>query len=292
MARKHITLEQWIIEALSDSEKQDSTTGEPRECSALVALHMKGNGPGTDEVDAVRLSGKTWPTDKLAERFKRKIENHAQGLGGLQQYVVQAFYGKPEPEAKHYVRCLDGEMSTGDEFHTEGPTEKGILAQMMRHTEHKDQMLMQMIRATVGGWAEERHKLQSEVNDAYAIVRELMMKQADNSHTYAMQQLLFQRTSGERKALMDMAPALVNGLTGRDIFPKADQDSAIIDAFARKVRPEQLQQLVDFGVLPKELHAPLLARFSETLARDREERAELARVPPANPDPAQDAQGN
>lgn len=292
MPRKHVTLETWITEVLSDQEKEDTTTGEVRPCTAIVALHLKGNGPGTDEVDAIRLAGKSWEPQNLAKRIQRKIETYAQNLGGLQQFVVQAFYGQSEPEAKHHVRCIDGELSAGDEFHTEGPTEKGILGQMMRHVEHKDQIIMAFFRGTMGQWADERHKLQSEVNDAYAIVRELMMKQADNSHAYAMQQLQFQRTTDERKALMGMAPALVNGLTGRDIFPKADQDSAIIDAFARRVRPEQLQQLVDFGVLPKELHAPLLARFAETQQRDREERAELARTPPANPDPAQDAQGN
>ena len=142
---------------------------------------------------------------------------------------------------------------------------------------------MAMIQATVGGWAEERHKLQSEVNDAYAIVRELMMKQADNSHAYAMQQLAFARTTGERQALMKMVPALANGLTGRDIFPKADQDSAIIDEIARNVKPEQLEMLLQVGVIRKEIYPALVARFAETHERDRAEKRELANVPPASP---------
>lgn len=283
MSKKRITLQTWIEEALTDQDKIDTTTGTVRECTAIVALHIKGNGVSTDEVDALKLSGRTWVPEALAKRIQKKIENFAQNLPGQQSFVVQAFYGQAEPEAKHHVRTIDGEIMVGDEYIVETPNEKGILAQMMRHTEHKDHMLMAMIQATVGGWAEERHKLQSEVNDAYAIVRELMMKQADNSHQYAMQQLAFARTSGERKALMDMAPALVNGLTGREIFPKGDQDSAIIDQFARRVKPEQLEMLVQAGIIPKEMHAPLLARFSETLDRDRSERAELARVPQSSP---------
>lgn len=283
MSKKRITLQTWIEEALTDQDKIDGATGTVRECSAIVALHIKGNGVSTDEVDALKLSGRTWVPEALAKRIQKKIENFAQNLPGVQSFVVQAFYGQAEPEAKHHVRCIDGELTVGDEYVVEAPTEKGIVAQMMRHTEHKDHMLMAMIQATVGGWAEERHKLQSEVNDAYAIVRELMMKQADNSHAYAMQQLAYARTSGERKALMDMAPALVNGLTGRDIFPKNDQDSAIIDAFARRVKPEQVDALVQMGFIPKELQAPLLARFAETLEKDRAERRELANVPPTPP---------
>lgn len=283
MNKKRITLQTWIEEALTDQDKIDGATGTVRECSAIVALHIKGNGVSTDEVDALKLSGKTWVPEALAKRVQKKIENFAQNLPGVQSFVVQAFYGQSEPEAKHHVRTIDGELVVGDEYVVEAPTEKGILAQMMRHTEHKDHMLMAMIQATVGGWAEERHKLQSEVNDAYAIVRELMMKQADNSHAYAMQQLAFARTTGERQALMKMVPALANGLTGRDIFPKADQDSAIIDEIARNVKPEQLEMLLQVGVIRKEIYPALVARFAETHERDRAEKRELANVPPASP---------
>jgi hypothetical protein len=283
MSKKRISLQSWIEEALSDQDKVDTTSGEVRPCTAMVALHIKNSGPATDEVHAVRLIGKSWDPSVLAKLFQRKIEAYAQNLAGIQSFVVQAFYGQPDAEAKHHVRCIDGELTIGDEYVVEAPTEKGIVGMMMRHAEHKDQMLMAMVRATVGGWAEERHKLQSEVNDAYAIVRELMMKQADNSHAYAMQQLQFARTTGERQALMKMVPALANGLTGRDIFPKADQDSAIIDEIARNVKPEQLEMLLQAGVIRKEIYPALVARFAETHERDAAERRELAHVPPTSP---------
>jgi hypothetical protein len=283
MSKKRISLQSWIEEALSDQDKVDTTSGEVRPCSAMTALHIKNSGPATDEVHAVRLIGKSWDPGVLAKLFQRKIEAYAQNLPGIQSFVVEAFYGQPEPEAKHHVRCIDGELVIGDEYVVEAPTEKGIVGMMMRHAEHKDQMLMAMVRATVGGWAEERHKLQSEVNDAYAIVRELMMKQADNSHAYAMQQLQFARTTGERQTLMKMVPALANGLTGKDIFPKSDQDTTLIDMFARRVKPEQLEMLVQAQIIPKELYPALVARFAETHERDQAERQELARVPPTSP---------
>jgi len=283
MPKKYMSLESWIAEAMTDQERQDAE-GNVRPCSALAVLCVTGNGSGGKEVDAIRLEGKTWDASALAKRFQRKMESYCQDTPGIAQFVVQAFYRQQEPEASHPVRCMDGEMSTGDQWTAlEAPTEKGVLALMIRHTEHKDQIIMQMFRATVGGWAQERHQLQSEVNDAYGIVRELMMKSADNSHQYAMQQLAYQRTSEERKQVFGMVPAMVNGLTGREVFPQGVGDSAIIDTIARRIGPDQVEMLVQLGIVPREMQAPILARLAQTHERDREARAELAKIPPAAP---------
>jgi len=285
MPRKVQTLESWISEVLTNSDTLDAG-GDARPCSAFTTVLLKGNGFSTEEVlgGGIVLQGKTHDPAFLAKKFTLAIENKASQLdGGIGKFTVQAFYGQREPESSFHVRCVDGEVVFGDHGHAEEPTEKGILALMMRHTEQKDRMLMQVLEGTFGQWAKERSVLQSEVNDAYAIVRELMMKQADNSHAYAMQQLQFARSTGERQALMKMVPALANGLTGKDIFPKADQDSAIIDEIARNVRPEQLEMLLQAGIIRKEIYPALVARFAETHERDAAERRELANVPPTAP---------
>jgi hypothetical protein len=293
MARKFQTLEHWIDEALSDSDKVDTTTGAVRACSAFTLLYQNANGIGTKEIHTIPLRGKTGDAKNIATKLRNKAEGFAQDLGGSQSFLVQAFYGDAkEPEATRPIRCVDGELVTGEDWRqAEAPTEKGVLAQMMRHLEHKDQIIMSFFQGSVGQWATERRGLQNELNDAYAIVREIMMADMKNKHEMQMAQLAFARTTEERRVLMGMIPAITNGLTGKEIFPQGTSDSAIVDALARNLRPEQLEMAAQAGIIPPALLPAITARFAQTRERDQAERQELARVPDANSDPVKDAQG-
>jgi hypothetical protein len=83
--RKYKTLESWIKEAISDSDKEDS-------CTALALVYKKTEG-GTREVHSIKLGGKTWKIEDLATLFKGKAEAYAQDFGGIQKFELQAFYG-------------------------------------------------------------------------------------------------------------------------------------------------------------------------------------------------------
>ena len=50
-----------------------------------------------------------------------------------------------------------------------------------------------------------------------------------------------------------------------------------------QMKPEQLEMLLQVGVIRKEIYPALVARFAETHERDRAEKRELANVPPASP---------
>lgn len=295
MSKKFQTLEAWVGDALADQDKQDPS-GNVKPCTGLAALYVTANG-ATKEVHAIPLPpGKTYNPSSLASKLQTRIEGYAQDLGnGTHQFMVHAFYGgEAQPSAAHPVRTIDGQVITGDEWGriAETPNEKGLTAQLMRHLEAKDTMLMKVLEGTFGQWASERTKLQAEVNDAYEIVREVMMRQASDNHAHNMAQLEFQRTSQERKALMSMVPAIANGLTGKEIFPKASADTAMLDAMARNMTPDMVDMAVAAGMIPREMQAAVVARILETRQRDHDEQRELARVPPANRDGAQDVQGN
>jgi hypothetical protein len=296
MARQFKSLEVWIGEALSDPDKLDAL-GDVKPCTAIAALHVAGNGVGTKEVHAVPLPpGKTYNPRTIANKIKDKIEAFAQDLGnGSHQFLVHAFYGgEQQASATHPLRTIDGQLIAGDDWArvAEQPNEKGLLAQMMRHLEHKDEVIMQLFRGTVGQWSEERHKLQAEVNEAYQIVREVVMQRDNQQHAMAMEQQKYARETQERKALMGMVPAIANGLTGKEIFPKANADTAMLDAMCKNVSPDQVDGLVAMGIIPKEMHGAVVARIIEVQQREAQERAELARMPPANRDGAADVQGN
>lgn len=288
------TLEDWIGQAMSDQDKTDHT-GQVLPCTALAVLYVKANGVGTEHVHSVSLSGKTHDAGKLAEAFRYRIEGFAQGFGrGTQTFRMLAFYGgDKEPKASHNLRTLDGDLIHSEDAGTvEGPTEKGMMSQLMRHLEHKDGMIMDFWRATVADAVRDRRELQAEVNESYKIVREMMMDMDTRRHQQRMEQEQYARTTQERKALMGMVPAITNGLTGKEIFPKESADTVLVETMARKLTPDQVEGLVAMGIIPRELQSVVVARILEVRERDEAERRELARMPPANRSGADDVQGN
>lgn len=291
--RKYKTLESWISEALTNSEKDGI-------CSALTCVYNKPHQGGTKEVHTVKLIGKTWEPAKLAELFKGKAETFAQDLGGIQTFELQAFYGASETQATHTFTIVDGEIRAGGQERgvKETPDGPGIVAQSMRHAEKFAELttnLIQQISVTSVQREiqshEREHQLQTEVSDAYNIIRDMLMKQVTAQHELVMQRLQYERSTAERKKFLELAPALANTVAGREIFPQSVADTSIIETLATKIKPEALEMLVKSGLLPPELAGTLSVRFEEVLEKKKKESEELKKLPPSNIDPEKDAAG-
>jgi hypothetical protein len=259
-----------------------------RKLTALACYYELPSG-GTKEVHTESLGGKTWPIDVLYNMFKGCAESAAQEKQGIQTFEMRAFFdGKNSPEKWHQFSVIDGEIRTSGANRTiaEHPTAQGHLAQMMRHVEHLVTTNTQLVQTMAATWMSERHQrneeetaMRREVNDAYGIVREMMMQRSADEHAQRMRELEFQRTSQERQIMIEAAPTLVNALAGKDVIPQDKSDSMFIDAIAEKVGPEQIQILVQSGMLPPEMAGPLTARLAQAREKKRKEAEELKKLP-------------
>jgi hypothetical protein len=290
--RKFKTLEDWIREALADSDKE-------KPCSAMACIYHKMGG-GTKEVHSIKIAGKTWNGKDLAALFQGKAEMFAQDLGGIQSFEMQAFYGESEPQASHPFKIIDGEVSIGgaNRVVRETPDGAGIVAQSMRHTEKAMELMCTMVQQTSvmaaqreARWYAREEELQTEVTESYKIIREMLMEKVGADHEMRMKEMEFARKAATQKELLGMVPPLLNQISGKEVFPQATSDTALLDAIAEKVKPEFLEQLGMTGVIPPALMGPLSMRLTEALKRKEAERVALAKVPPSHPDPSQDAQG-
>jgi hypothetical protein len=294
--KRYKTLESWIKEAISDSDKE-------KPCSALACVHKKEGG-GTKEVHSRKLEGKTHTPSDLADLFKGKAESFAQDLGGIQKFELQAFYGTNEAQASHTFTVVDGEVLVDGHRRNinESPDGQGIVAQSMRHTERAYEAMNLMAAQTMAfasarleKAADREEKLQLEVSDAYTIVRDLLMKQADKNHEHEMAKLEYARKTEERGHFFRLGPALVNTASGREVFPQATADTALLDSLAEKVDPKMLEHLTSMGLLPAELAGPLTIRLTEAVRKKDAEREAIKEATknlvPASPDPRIDAAG-
>ena len=99
------------------------------------------NGYQPKEIDNVIFGNKAWSPEDLESRFLGKCENYCGATDGRHQFVLEAFYSTEENPKDNgvgrnqmrFAYDVKSEEYSGVRFDT--PNEKGLLTQMMRHTE-------------------------------------------------------------------------------------------------------------------------------------------------------------
>lgn len=284
--RKPQTLESWIHEALTDEDKD-------QKCTGLSLVYVKANG-SFQELHSINIQKKVAQPDQLAEIFTRKAESFSADLDGVSDFQLQAFYGQKDPQAWKPFKCFNGELRlNGAEIPvTESPDNKGLTHQLMRHLEETQRMFMAFTQGVIVKQMDDRQSLQREVFEAYELVRNVTMKQLELDHAKLLDLKRYERETQNQKVLLQLAPGLVNAVTGTELLPQGQEDSTYIDMIARKIKPEHVQMMVQMGLIPQEMVGPLMARLKRTLDRDEKEREAVRNAPPANPDPNKDSAGD
>jgi hypothetical protein len=258
------TLEQWIREALLDTDKEGR-------CTAIALVHMMG--AMEKEIHAKRLPDKVALdyAEELADLFRGKAESYAEGLAGAQSFQLLAFYAnrKQSQAAKPFI--VQGYTQI-EGLSTEGPNATGLLQQLMRHLEvkgqtevRKDSILLEYMSRTIDSQTTQMVALRRENIESFSMVKDLIVAMAGIKHDKRMEELAYERSSGERAMLYKMGPALLNAATGREVIPQATEDTGhietLIDALIKK-GPEAMQLVAALDLPPAALMA-----FSSRLER-------------------------
>lgn len=284
---KRKSLDKWIHEAITDSDKDTTLT-------QITLYHMRGMQPIEIHTWKVRPGA---DPKQVAEMFQDKANAYAQDLEGNQMFNLMAFYGKSTPEAQmpFAVRVEADVHNSG--LSTEAPTDQGERQQRMRWTEmqlgqvyRRQQVMDEHSIRMIERQSQMIDSLMAERFTAANMIVEMMTRQMDNNHRLEMERLQYQRQSEERQKLLQLAPALVNSLTGKEVFPQTAADSALIDTIATSLDENHLAKLMELD-LPPALMGPLAERVLK--ARQKKEQEEAARraLPSYKGDPADDVKG-
>lgn len=287
--RKRKTMQRWIEEALSDTDKDSPA-------SAMSLLHMQGMQE--KELHTIKFSSKV-DAKNLAELFQDRANTYAQDLPGVQTFQLICFYDKSEPEA-FFPFMVNQNLEAHSGLATEAPTEQGQRQQAMRWNEtllqqvyRRQQVQDEMVLRLVENLGNQNAALQRECHDAHEVLRDMMMKQALNQHEYTMKELQFQRSSAEREKWLKMAPPLVNSFMGREVFPASHADTALIETLAENLTPEAAMKIAE--LLPPTLLGPVMSRLSqiaEKKSKEQEEKQKLNAILAKHDDPLADARGD
>jgi hypothetical protein len=268
MARKRVTVQQWIADALADTDKG-------AECSCLSLVYLKGLAQ--EEIHTKPLSGPQ-SAPMLAEFFIDRACGYAQDLAGIQTFKMLAFYGKAEAQASFPFTVADGQLTVGDNtsYSKHEPTQAGLLGQLMKHNEHIIGLNTQLVM----GFAAEGMQLRKDLSEATMLVRDAVMQMATTGHDNQMKILAFQRETAERKAFGEALPAMVNHLTGREIVPEAFALGKVLEGMATRIGPNDLQMLVTMGKMTVQEAQALGVHFAKVREEQEKTKNLLREVPP------------
>jgi len=279
MARKG--LDKWIDEAISDSMKDPIT--------AISLIHMVGQAQKEIYTYKFTITGDAKPKE-MANLFNDKAKSYCQDFSGPQTFQLFAFYGTDQPQARQpFTIQPEAEQTNG--LYTEAATNEGALQQTMRHKEagmalifnqqtalNRDTLAMisqqgKMIETL----SNHMQRLQVDNMGAFDVVKDMMMRMADQQHNRTMEVQAFQRASKERENWLKMAPPLINRLLGQDLFPQSMEDTSLIETIADNLTEEHLTML---QILPEAIRGPLAARLEAHNLKKQKETAAINALPP------------
>lgn len=222
----------WLTELLEE-------INEHGKLSLVVLLHCSAQGGETELFPLKSTHAKWGDPASMAEMLYAVAARHARGIPGHQQFVIHAMFGEAvNLPARLLPFGLAGALTFGavpGGLATEAPTAMGQTQQSMRLTE----VIVQ------GAFAKDRHAtetlvaanrdLTSRLDTAQNEVRELWLALRDVFSTLMELQKKAQLdviAAKQRAVLVQeftrLMPALLNGVTGRNIFPVAAGDTSLL----------------------------------------------------------------
>lgn len=260
-------------------------------CIGFSVLHVV-QGTAGKEVDAIKLGGKDYTPESLADRIEARAKTHAQDLPGWQTFLLQAHYSENAgaPGASHPFGCNGRMLNYDDQGNlvTEAADGKGALAQAMR----LEEIIVQRTFGAISGFFEEqrleRQELRADVRESrrenremFVLLRQAAMDSAQLSHQKRMEELEYQRGTAERQLVGKMIPALTNTIAGKEVFPQSMQDTSLVEGLIEALSSDQVdeqQVRLMLGMLPPALAGPLTDRLHKALETKRLNSEARARV--------------
>lgn len=283
MAKKRQTVEQWVSEVIAE-------VIDGKGCSLIALLHLKGVGGATEEVTGKPIEGTINPKE-LADHFIGRAEGFSQDLAGLQTFKLIAFYGNNEPHNPFHFTTADGTVLSRSEtmMSAHEPTPTGLLGQLMKNNEFLSRqnadlvqqnmtMANGVIAACFGPQGIVQQSIRSQL-EAVEVVKDAMLDMSKQRRELVLEEHKAAQDLQTRKAIIDAMPLLVNRVTGHEVFDEKANRAKMLELFAMKIKPEDLEVLVSMGKITREEALVISSQFAAIVEEKKKEADAIKKVP-------------
>lgn len=223
-------------------------------CTSFILSHV-GSGSKSNIVTTMPIIEKIGPDDidETVGQINETATIDAEGLGGLQKYMLQATFenlDKPINRFIFRINATDGEDNV-DVMDSEPATQKGLMSQMMRHTEATFRISMASTGNIVGmqnriisRQAEQIETLTQKHIDLVQVLEELQTEK----HTRELDAAVAMRKQEAYKDITQkvllLLPTVANKLAGKTLLPeKTTSGEQMIKSLMDSLTPDQMNNM-------------------------------------------------
>jgi hypothetical protein len=227
--------------------------------------HVSALGKTDGEVLVVAMVGEEMRSPAVAaDMVCESLQEDANGIGGLQSYVIAAIVGE-KSVARLPVR-IDGESDDieSDNLSTEPANKTGLLAQLMRHNEalgrslvmHQDAMFRSMARV-ISQVSEQNEHMREKHMEQVEVTEQLLSEQHERELKTAEANARIENISQMAKTVQTYLPVVVSKFmahkAGGNVAPiDGDAISTLKDSLMSD--PERMSDIMD-KLTDQEKHA-------------------------------------
>jgi hypothetical protein len=169
------------------------------------------------------------------------------------------------------------------------PTPAGLLGQLMKNNEVKDRqnadlvqqnmtMARDIIQMCFGPQGLVQQSIRSQL-EAVEVVKDAMLDMSKQRRELVLEEHKAAQDLQTRKAIIDAVPLLVNRVTGHEVFDEKSNRAKLLEVFAMKISPQDLELLVSMGKITKEEALVISSQFAAIVEEKKKEADAIRKVP-------------
>lgn len=241
---------------------------------SLQLFQINVNG----RVQPVWRSNKKWTIEDTVPIIAETAQETANGNAGLTRFSLRAYDAENEERiASDMVMTFALQAEDAGDYDSalsEPATDQGLLAQLMRHNNdlHRQSsgtwgMMFQYMTSIVHSQQEQIEKLTGERMQNAATMEELVSKKHERDMETKERESANKRKEEMMGKLLSLLPVAVNKLAGKELIHQKETLFEMTSTeFIRSLRPQQLDQFLESGVIDKH-QLTLIATMLEQVSK-------------------------
>jgi len=219
---------------------------------------------------------------ELASRIEEAANDDAEGLGGLQGYILATYFkATPDKISERFSFRLSVESEDDDALnHTEAPTTQGLTSQLMRHNEAQARVMSlgmaevaRQQNRMIERLADQNDKLMERHFDVLELYEKMMTAESQREIEKMKVTSEIVRTDQIIEKGMLLAPVIVNKFMGKKMLPeKATPGEEMIGSLLQSLDKEQVEKMM--SILRPEQTIVVLEAMEMQRAREEAEKKE------------------